>query len=153
MIFYNKQIFERCFPYRKKYFYENIKGIPTYIRAMHFLIKNGYDEYACWETFDWFIKTMRSILQEYKSNHACYPILMEDYPTSINKTNEEKERIKENKQLWDNIIDKMIKLLDDMDEDNPIYDNMDILKQDKLQHEAKNEFFKLFSKHFYYLWD
>ena len=47
----------------------------------------------------------------------------------------------------------MINLLDKMDEDNPIYNNMDVLKQRKLQNKAKKEFFELFSKYFYHLWD
>lgn len=59
---YNKTIFKRCFSYKGKYWFYNIKEIPTYIKQMRFLMKHGYDMYACWETFDWFIHTMRKIL-------------------------------------------------------------------------------------------
>ena len=153
MIYYNKDIAKRCFPYRKKYFYENIKGIPKYIKLMHFLIKNGYDEYACWETFDWFIVNMRKILKQYKEGHCAYPVIIDNYPCTSYPTKEEKALKKANNKLWDSIIDKMINLLDKMDENNPIYNNMDVLKQRKLQNKAKKEFFELFSKYFYYLWD
>ena len=52
MIFYNKQIFDSCFAYRRKYWYKNIGRIPRYFKLMHHLIKYGYDEYATWEIFD-----------------------------------------------------------------------------------------------------
>lgn len=151
---YNKAIFHRCFPYSKKYWYKNFKGIPQYIKCIRYLIKYGYDEYATWETFDWFIRTMRSILSNYRAGHCGVPILIEDYPFDSSDNNEEaKSKRKLNDELWDSIIDKMISLLDDMDEDNPKYEKMNLLEVDKLREEAKDEFFKLFSEHFYRLWD
>ena len=47
----------------------------------------------------------------------------------------------------------MIYLLDDMDENNPKYMGLDFREQYKLIEEVKNEFFELFSKYFYELWD
>ena len=154
MIFYNKQIFDRCFAYRRKYWYKNIGRIPRYFKLMHHLIKYGYDEYAIWEIFDWFIYTMRSILKRYRSDHTGVPILIEDYPyDSLDNSEESKEKRRSNDKLWNSIIDKMIYLLDDMDENNPKYRGLDFREQDKLIEEAKNEFFELFSKYFYSLWD
>ena len=154
MIFYNKQIFDRCFAYRGRYWYKNIGRIPRYFKLIHHLIKYGYDKYAIWETFDWFIYTMKSILERYRSTHTGVPILIEDYPfDSSDDSKESKEKRKSNDELWDSIIDKMICLLDDMDENNPKYRYLDFREQDKLIEEAKNEFFKLFSEYFYNLWD
>lgn len=129
-MFYNKIIFKRCFYHTKKYWYKNLKQIPLFFKLTHYLIKHGYDEYATWMTFSWFIDTMKSILISYRKNHCGYPIDLE---------NEE----------WNNIIDKMISLLDDMDEDNPKYNKGDFEEMYK----SKDEFFKLFSKYFYNLWD
>ena len=143
---YNKAIFQRCFSYKGRYWYKNIKYIPLYFKLMHHLVKYGYDEYATWETFDWFISTMRSILTTYKNTHHGYPCTSED---SDEQAASEKE--------FDNTLDKMISLLDDMDEGNPKYHEdeyaKDMFKQDKEMNAAKDEFFKLFAKHFYSLWD
>ena len=134
----NKKIFKRCFDYRGKYWYMNLKQIPLYFELMHHLIKYGYDEYATWETFDWFIDTMKSILTSYRKHHWGYPIDIEA-------------------EEWDNIIDKMIALLDDMDECNPKYEIEEYEKEPTKKYDemnaAKDEFFKLFSKYFYNLWD
>lgn len=151
---YNKTIFKRCFRYSGRYWYKNIQNIPLYFKLIRHLIKYGYDEYALWETFDWFIHTMMAILNEYRNNHHSVPILTEDYPfDSRDNSDEAKEKRKSNDELWDSIIDKMISLLDDMDEDNPKYKNLDFCEKDALLEKAKNEFFKLFSEHFYRLWD
>ena len=101
-----------------------------YFKLIHYLIKHGYDEYATWMTFSWFIDTMKPILISYRKNHCGYPIDLE---------NEE----------WNNVIDKMISLLDDMDEDNPKYNKGNFEEMYK----AKDDFFKLFSEYFYNLWD
>ena len=135
---YNKKIFQRCFHYRKKYWYKNLKNIPLYFKLIHHLMKKGYDEYATWETFYWFIDTMKPILQDYKKTMQGYP---------ANMTEEE----------WNKIIDRMIELLDLMDENNKKYLAEEYrkypLKGDTEREIAKNEFFKLFSEYFYNLWD
>ena len=144
---YNKKIFERCFSYRGKYWYENIKEIPRYFKLMHHLIKYGYDEYATWETFDWFIDTMKSILTEYRKYHWGYP--------GDGRTAEE----------WDAEIDRAIELLHLMDENTYEVDlddynelsleqiNEQYKERHKMMDDAKDEFFKWFSKNFYTLWD
>lgn len=130
----NKNIFKRCFDYRGKHWYMNFKYIPLYFRLMHHLIKYGYDEYAIWETFYWFIETMKSILTSYRKKHWGHPMGMDE-------------------EEWDGIIDKMIALLNDMDECNPKYDEEDYNKKYDEMNAAKDEFFKLFSEYFYNLWD
>ena len=147
MLFYNKKIFKRCFNYRGKYWYMNIKEIPLYFRLMHHLIKHGYDEYATWETFDWFINTMKDILTYYRKNHHGYPVpsLKGDY------------NMEELEKQYDDDLDKMISLLNDMDENNPKYEGEEYNKEPSKQYvemfAAKDEFFKLFSEYFYNLWD
>lgn len=141
-MFYNEQIFKRCFTYKGKQWYRNIKKIPLYFKLMHHLIKYGYDEYANWETFNWFINIMKPILIKYRS-HLGYPIISWD---------DQKEQ-KESENNFDNAIDRMITLLDDMDECNSKYKNMDYDVKYEEMYKAKDEFFKLFSEYFYYLWD
>lgn len=148
---YNERIFKRCFSYNKKYWYENIKNIPLYFKLMHYLIKHGYDEYATWEVFYWFIITMKPILQEYRNTHNGYPSVTFGYsPEDLEK--QEQANVK-----YDATLDKMINLLDDMDECNPKYESDEYMKNPVKQHEemnaAKDEFFKLFSEKFWNLWD
>lgn len=147
MIFYNEDIFKRCFDYPKRYWYKNIKYIPLYFKQLHHLIKYGYDPYAHWETFDWFIKTMKPILVTYRDNHDGVPIILDDYDGF------DEEMSKQNEQMWNGIIDRMIELLDNMDEGNPKYEDMDWKNIEDEKHVAKDEFFRLFSKYFWNLWD
>lgn len=154
-MFYNKIIFKRCFDYRGKRWYKNLKRIPLYLKNIRYLIKYGYDEYATWETFSWFIHTMRAILTDYKLSHSSYPILIDNYPMNSADTDDESKALREkNNQIWDDIISRMIELLDLMDENNPKYEEYcDFRKTNKEMNEAKDEFFKLFSEHFWNLWD
>ena len=125
-MFYNKAIWKRCFHFPKRYWYKNIKYIPLYFRLMHDLIKHGYDEYATWETFSWFTTTMRSILERYRDGHCGVPILIDTYPHDSNEHDEESKNL--------NGMDGWKKKDAEMDK-------------------AKDEFFKLFSEHFWRLWD
>lgn len=153
-MFYNKAIFKRCFNYRKRYWYLNLKQIPLYFKLMHHLIKHGYDEYAKWETFNWFINTMKEILLNYKNNKQGIPILVENYPMWHDENDEEAEKIiKKNEELWNNTLNRMIELLELMDECNPKYENYNYGKRWEEMNNAKDEFFKLFAKYFYNLWD
>ena len=154
MLFYNEKIFKRCFNYKGKYWYKNIKYIPLYFKLMHHLIKYGYDEYATWETFNWFIDTMKPILTEYNSSRSGSAIVIDNY---FELQESGVDAGEENEKAWNNIVNRMIELLDLMDECNPKYDseeyNKDFKKQDNEMYAAKNEFFELFSKYFYNLWD
>jgi hypothetical protein len=139
IMFYNKKIFKRCFDWPARYWYKNIKRIPLYFKLMHHLVKYGYDEYAHWETFNWFIDTMKPILMSYITDASGYPCEFE--------TPEE----------WHKILNHMIELLDSMDENSPKYEADDYMfgfeKKYNAINEAKDEFFKLFAEYFYNLWD
>ena len=151
----NKQIFDRCFIYRGRYWYRNIGRIPRYFKEMHHLIKYGYDKSAIWGTCDWFIDTMRSILFRYKSGRVSTPIIIKNYPYDIG-TDQDRQIVEDNESKWNSIVERMIELLDDMDEENPIYEyeyGYDFIKKYEAIEQAKNEFFELFSKYFYELWD
>ena len=201
MILYNKEIFQRCFCYRPKYWYKNVANIPCYFKAIHFLIKNGYDRYATWETFDWFMKTMSKILTAYHDTRCGTPIVIDDFK------DEDKESTDKNENKWNEIVDRMIFLLGEMgeftcqkknpyeEESNRIYDEFtekygmfgkklnsqeenekeyitlhtpselpeykDTMDKwitaerelEKYRQKCKDEFFELFSKYFYALWD
>lgn len=146
-MFYNEKIFKRCFDWRGKYWYKNIKEIPLYFRLMHYLIKHGYDEYATWETFDWFIDTMKEILTNYRKRHQSYPIfniaIMDDGSKEFDKLCAK----------YDNDIDRMIVLLDAMDEHSEQYKDVSRVEKHYEMIKAKDEFFKLFANYFYDLWD
>lgn len=155
---YNKRIFKRCFSYTRKYWFYNIKYIPLYFKLLAHLMTKGYDEYATWETFDWFIVTMRSILTEYRKYHHGYPVVIDNYPFNNYQDEESKRLREENREKWDGIIDRMIELLDCMDENSERYHTDDCSlemyhKQAEEREAAKNEFFELFSKYFWNLWD
>lgn len=155
MFLYNKEIFNRCFCYSKTHWYLNLKNIPLYFENLHKLIKYGYDPYAHWECYDWFIRTMKPILTRYLESEGV-PIVIKNFP-SIIQTEEDKELEKQNSEEWNRIINRMIELLDLMDDNNEKYLTEDYikypLKGDTEREIAKNEFFKLFSEYFYYLWD
>ena len=156
MLFYNKRIFQRCFNYKGKYWYKNLKHIPLYFKLMHHLIKNGYDEYAEWETFNWFIDTMKPILTNYNANRWGTPAVIDNY-TELLEAGEDPDEL--NEKAWNDTVNRMIELLDLMDESNPKYDTDEYdsyegyMRMNEEMHAAKDEFFELFSKYFYHLWD
>lgn len=153
---YNKRIFERCFHYRRKYWYKNIKQIPLYFKLIHHLVKRGYDEYATWETFNWFIDVMKPILTEYNSGRCGTPVVIDNY-FELEKSGLDADE--ENEKAWNNIVNRMIELLDLMDECNSKYNSKDYDSVEGYKRmgdemcAAKDEFFELFSKYFYNLWD
>lgn len=133
---YNKEIFNRCFCWRGTSWWRNItRGIPQYIKQMCFLLKNGYDVYATWETCDWFVEKMKHILNEYLTHHWGYPSEFE--------SNED----------WENAICKMIRLLGKMPLNDYDWDVTNFEEKIAERDSAKDEFFELFSKYFYNLWD
>ena len=152
MLFYNKRIWERCFDYPKKYWYKNIKYIPLYFKLIHHLIKYGYDEYATWETFDWFTNTIMDVLKTYRNGHIGYPVVSYDDKEKQDAANIE----------YDADLDEMIHHLYYMDENNVEEELSKGMPEDwvpssltvyEIMERHKDEFFKLFSKYFYNLWD
>ena len=103
----------------------------------------GYDYVDTFETFSKFIDRYSKILKEYKENLHGHPGYMAE-------------------EEWNAILDQMIFHLYYMDEDNvdkelykDVPDNWIVTwdTTSDILEKHKNEFFKLFSEHFYDLWD
>lgn len=135
------------FEYPKRFWYYNLKDIPIFIKRIFFVLKHGYSPAAQWETFGWFIAVMREILINYRDNRIGTPVVIPDYHTDV--------LISENKniEIYNNILNEMIELLDKMDECNSTYNGVSLEEMHSAMDTAKNKFFELFSKYFYTLWD
>ena len=135
------------FMFHGKDWWRNLKDIPIFIKRIFFTLKHGYSPVAQWETFSWFISVMREILINYRDNRTGTPVVIPGYHTD--------DSISENKniEIYNNILNKMIKLLDQMDENNSAYNDVSLEKMHSAMDTAKNKFFELFSKYFYTLWD
>ena len=129
------------FMFHGKSWWRNLKDIPIFIKRIFFVLKHGYSPVAQWEIYGWFMSVMKELLINHRNNRWGTPVI-------IDSGNED-----ENIETYNKILDNMIDLLDKMDESNPIYDNMNWKEEDEARENAKNEFFKLFSEHFYCLWD
>ena len=135
------------FMFHGKSWWRNLKDIPIFIKRIFFTLKHGYSPVAQWETFGWFITVMREILINYRDNRMGTPVVIPDYHTD--------DLISENKniEIYNNILNEMIELLDKMDENNLAYNDASLEEMHSAMDTAKNKFFELFSKYFYTLWD
>lgn len=135
------------FMFHGKDWWRNLKDIPIFIKRIFFTLKHGYLPVAQWETFGWFITVMREILVNYRDNRTGTPVVIPDYNID--------DLISENKniEIYNNILNEMIELLDKMDECNSIYNGVSLEEMHSAMNTAKNKFFELFSKYFYTLWD
>lgn len=135
------------FMFHGKNWWRNLKDIPIFFQRIFFTLKHGYPPVAQWETFEWFIAVMREILINYRDNRTGTPVVIPDYHTD--------DLISENKniEIYNNILNEMIELLDKMDECNSTYNDVSLEEMHSAMDSAKNKFFKLFSKYFYTLWD
>ena len=135
------------FMFHGKDWWRNLKDIPIFIKRIFFTLKHGYSPVAQWETFGWFIAVMREILVNYRDNRTGTPVVIPDYNID--------DLISENKniEIYNNILNEMIKLLDKIDECNSAYNDVSLEKMHSAMDSAKNKFFELFSKYFYTLWD
>ena len=135
------------FMFHGKSWWRNLKNIPIFIKRIFFTLKHGYSPVAQWETFEWFIAVMREILINYRDNRTGTPVVIPDYHTD--------DLISENKniEIYNNILNEMIELLDKMDECNSTYNSVSLEEMHSAMDSAKNKFFELFSKYFYTLWD
>nr|DAH09403.1 MAG TPA: hypothetical protein [Caudoviricetes sp.] len=135
------------FDYPKRFWYYNLKDIPIFIKRIFFTLKHGYSPTVQWETFEWFIVVMREILINYRDNRMGTPVVIPDYNID--------DLISENKniEIYNNILNEMIELLDKMDECNSTYNGVSLEEMHSAMNAAKDKFFKLFSKYFYTLWD
>lgn len=135
------------FAYPKRVWYRNFEDIPIFFKRIFFTLKHGYSPAAQWETFEWFIAVMREILINYRDNRMGTPVVIPDYNID--------DLISENKniEIYNNILNEMIELLDKMDECNSTYNGVSLEEMHSAMDTAKNKFFELFSKYFYTLWD
>ena len=135
------------FMFHGKSWWRNLKDIPIFIKRIFFTLKHGYSPVAQWETFGWFITVMREILVNYRDNRTGTPVVIPDYNID--------DLISENKniEIYNNILNEMIELLDKMDECNSTYNGVSLEEMHSAMDSAKNKFFELFSKYFYTLWD
>lgn len=132
------------FMLRGKNWWRNLKDLPIFMQRIFFTLKHGYSPVAQFETFEWFIAVMREILINYRDNRMGTPVVIPDYNID--------DLISENKniEIYNNILNEMIELLDKMDESNYLtYDSTSL----EAMNAAKDKFFELFSKYFYTLWD
>ena len=125
------------FGYRGWYWYKNIGDFWILIKRVFFTLSHGYAPQALWETDRWFIGVMREILTNYKDNRVFTGFFFDE------GLNEEEDIAKTDKEL-----EQMIRLLDKMD--MGYCDDKDPFKESE---RAKNKFFILLSKYFFYLWE
>lgn len=135
------------FMFHGKNWWRNLKDIPIFIQRIFFTLKHGYSPVAQWGTFEWFIAVMREILINYRNNRMGTPVVIPDYNID--------DLISENKniEIYNNILNEMIELLDKMDECNSTYNGVSLEEMHSAMNTAKDKFFELFSKYFYTLWD
>lgn len=144
-------LFWGLFNFRGRYFWRNIKDIPIFIERIFFTLKHGYAPQAQWETFDWFIDTMREVLTWHRHHRMGTGYILDEPPELDND-----EQFERNIKVYNDGLDRMLELLDQMDESNEMYDNLepdDWKRAYEMREAASEEFFKLFKKYFYYLWD
>lgn len=125
------------FSYKKRYWYKNIKSIWIMLERIVYVIKHGYYPQATYETFNYFIDMYRDILSNYIIS-----------PDSDSFSHEGMT-----KDEWNNLINTMLKLLDEMDADNPVYYDLEYDEAINRMNASKHKFFELFEKYFYFLWD
>ena len=135
------------FMFHGKNWWRNLKDIRIFIKRIFFTLKHGYSPVAQFETFEWFIVVMREILVNDRDNRTGTPVVIPDYNID--------DLISENKNVnvYNSLLDEMITLLDQMDENNSIYNDVSLEEMHSTMDTAKNKFFELFSKYFYALWD
>ena len=135
------------FMFHGKDWWRNLKDIPIFIKRIFFTLKHGYSPVAQWETFGWFIAVMRELLINNRDNRMGTPVVIPDYNID--------DLISENKNVnvYNSLLDEMITLLDQMDENNSVYNDVSLEEMHSAMDTAKNKFFELFSKYFYTLWD
>lgn len=127
---------------------KHIRDIGRYIKRIVFVIKHGYPPFARWETFNWFIDSMRDILINYRYNRVGTGWILGENYNPDNKIDDT-----ENEYAYNHLIDRMLLLLDSMDETDKIYEDKPYDEVRRSMDEAKAEFFELFSQYFYTFWD
>lgn len=102
-------------------------------------IRYGFCDADLWEIDSWFVNIMHAMLQRFKETRVSSP----DFENRIITDAEYEQELIQN---WDDILDRMIVLLGEMR-------GKDHHSLSAKQIASKDEFFELFSKYFYDLWD
>lgn len=112
--------------------------------------KRGYSYSDVWSLNYWFMTTVKPMLIHLRDHGVGVPL-------DLYLDGADNER-----KAWEDILTEMIECLDNMNEEQ-IYDKYDLWGRHKtkedyelindLMDKSKDRFFKLFSKHFYSLWD
>lgn len=132
-------------------FWRNLKDIPSFLRAVHTLFKDGVPPQAYYETYAWFIDVMEMIVKRYRDERAGSPFILEE---GIKVGDEEQD--KRNEEAYNAVLDEMLLHLEGMKEENYNKEGFDPDKWeeiDKQMYEHKDKFFSLFSEYFFTLWD
>lgn len=133
--------FDITYPFRR--LRGKIEDVILHIRHGFERMFKGYDNVDTLEMFAKFTERYYKIFTEYRKNHYGYP---------GNMSVEE----------WEEIVDEMIYHLYYMDEEHVEKELCKDVPEDWIPHcntvdeimeRHKDEFFKLFSQYFYYLWD
>ena len=58
--------------------WRNLKDIPSFLRAVHTLFKDGVPPQAYYDTYAWFIDVMEMIVKWYRDERAGTPFILEE---------------------------------------------------------------------------
>ena len=140
MLFYNEKIFKRCFSFRARYWYKNLRYIPLYFKQLHFLIKNGYDVSATWAVDEWFFENISKILNKFEKQTIGIPLKVEGIQLDEERNNEDIINEK-----WHEILKLMANDAEFVHKN--YWDLNDIIAP------VQERFFKYFTKYINHLWD
>lgn len=124
-------------------FWMKLKDVPIFLKRVVYTLRHGYPPQATWEIYEWHRCVMLETLSEFRKNLNGYPASYDDEDSSP----------EEQYAKWGAIIDEMCNYLDAMSEDSYDYSIENFKKNDLARTEAKDKFFALFSKYYFYLWD
>lgn len=120
--------------------YRSMKDVRIAFKRLRFLLKNGYNEQALWETYAYMLDMWEDIFTFYRDKRNGTPFLDGMTPFDTDEAYDENDR------KYNEILNRML-------------DNIKIMKIDDFGTDretieaAKKEFFKDFEMIFYHLWD
>ena len=99
----------------------------------------GYSDKDVWSIRDWFLDIMPKMLQQMRDNLHRYPAMSASYPiNSQTIITPWDEKLDKDFVAWQEVLDKMIFLLKEMNEDTCSFEN----KYQKEVNKAQDEFYK-----------
>lgn len=131
--------------------WRNLKDIPSFLRAVYTLLKDGAPPQAYYETYAWFIDVMEMIIEWHRNERMGTPFVLEE---KVKFGDEEQER--RNEEAYNVVLDEMLLHLEGMKEENYYKEESDPDRReevDKQIYEHKDKFFSLFSEYFFTFWD